>query len=299
MHHGGMSNELTLPSIPAVIDQLIVAIGGEMAEEVRNGLEDLKAQAMEVALQLRRADLQNLPMSEAVNRWGEFPLLAKLHHGIQPFLCFELNAEQEIVIRDIFRQLGVAPAAVMGARTALFHVAAGTEGPERYIARFLAYEGARLNLMVATWDQPAIEAAGLLRQFDETAEALLATQIEEVPAGDESFSVFVAQVMLHLFVAVEDRQEELVAAVTHVKDDLQRRTRAIARARTFGSAKNAVLRNDLARDNERKASRELADIFPEILATTNHVDKVRSLLPEAAPAQRRRVIDLLREGGDQ
>lgn len=287
-----MKNALTLPQPLA---DLIEVLPPELASEVRSGLGILRIKAAQLAVELISAEAEEIAMSVAVHRPADYPLTAKIHHGMEAFLLYELDDQQAALVREFYRRLSDAPGLIGDVRKAIFDVARDDVGPWASVARFFAYEAARLNLLLATWEVPEVEASSLLREFDVEAEHVLCEQLVELPRDVRPLEILVGELMVRLNAAVEERAAELAAVVDEVRVEIARRTFAVRVARTLSPEKNVVLRNALAPDEERMASSQLRELFPELFSSAEQIDQVRHRLKDAKPTKRTRVIDLIRE----
>lgn len=281
--------------LPKPLAELLDLLQPEIANEVRSGLSILRIKAAQLAVELISAAAEEIPMSVAVHRPADYPLTVKIHHGMEAFLLYELDDEQAALVRAFYRRLSDAPGLIGEVRKAIFDVAREDVGPWASVARFFAYEAARLNLLLATWEVPEVEASSLLREFDLEAEHVLCEQLVALPRDVRPLEMLVGELMVRLNAAVEERAAELASVVDEVRAEIARRTVAVSVARTLSPEKNVVLRNALAPDEERMASSQLLEIFPELFSSAEQVDQVRHRLKDAKPTKRTRVIDLIRE----
>ena len=81
--------------------------------------------------------------------------------------------------------------------------------PDAALCRFLLWTAIRVNLLVATWDAPAVEAIGTLAEMETRAEEVLRELLDVremvVEPDVRPLTVMVSEMLVHTSISVKDR----------------------------------------------------------------------------------------------
>jgi hypothetical protein len=271
--------------------------------EIERDIPRLMLQAGALAWEVMRAEEDGIRYAEAVHR-PEFPLMGRVHYGLADMLQWRLTPELREALQELARH--AERGEFDDARRLLFIIAFRRRDPEAAIARFLLFEGVCLNLLLATWDRPDVEAIGALAEV--VAEAQ--TVVDELlghPAMYEDdvrpLHVLVAEMVIHL----EQRHARRVAALRNQMgeflQDLVEQVEATRLVRSLDASDAAVFRPGPF--PESFGSQQIADRYPWHFPSANAVEKRRSRLRARLRRQdwlvdprRDRVVDVLL-GGDR
>lgn len=253
--------------------------------EIAEALPALRLEAMRLALEVMQAERDNIPYADAVRR-VDFPLMGRVHFGLEDLLQHRLPPFLREAIRSL---IGAARCGEFDElRRAMFDGAANDD-PQAALLRFLLYEGARFDLMVATWDIPELEVVGALARVDREAQRILQERLAmpHMHAPDvRPLHVLWADLALHAFGDAE-------AATQSLQDPesiglVQRLTEITRIIRGLDAAYAAVARADAF--SEEMGSQQLVDRYPWHFSTSNAVDKRRSRLRQAVSEGRPPVV---------
>ena len=285
--------------LPQPLSDILNLLPSPMVAEVRSAFTLLQIKGAQLAVESAAAEIEGLAFSDAVHRPADYPLMSKIHRGMEAFLLYELKAEHAEAMRAFFKRLDRSPRLLGEARAMIFDLARATNNAWAAAARFLAYEAGRLNLLVRTWDAPQVEAIGVLRDFDVEAERVMRKQLAEISGDVRPLEVLVSELMIRLTRAYRKRAAEIDAVVSEIRDEVRHRTQWVTFARNMTPAKNLIIKNALVPTADRLASAELVELFPELFSSANQVDAARRRLSlkDANAERNTRVLDLLREEG--
>jgi len=264
--------------------------------EIASSIDTIGLEAIQLAAEVMRAERDGIPFHVAANRM-DFPLLGRVHHGMADFLRHRVPRQ----VRETLQKMAAAAQqdAFEEVRLATFTCAQG-DGPEAALTRFFIYEGVRLNLLVLTWDDAAVEALGCLDTIDRTAQECVADflrTVDPVREGVRPLHVLVTEMFLRMMQdysamrAWVRQSKEVFQAIESLID-------ATAVTRKLDAKDAAVVRGQL----DELGSQEIADRYPWHFATAGAVDQRRSRLTRRLSGGRRlkpsrdRLIDILRDG---
>lgn len=263
--------ELVLDSVRAVARHY----PAWLQAEIELALPSVALEASRLALEVMQAERDGIPYAEAVRRI-DLPLMGRVHFGLEDLLQSRLPP----ALRDAVRSLAHAAkrGEFEGFRRALFAGAAREGEPQAALLRFLLYEGARIDLLVATWDLPELEALGTLGRIDREAQAVLSRRLAmpEMHDGEvRPLHVVMAELAVRAFgdadaasLAAQEQSEAMdfilqLAEVTRTIRGLDAPYAAVARADAF---------------EEEMDSQRLVDVYPWHFRSPNAVDQRRSRL---------------------
>ncbi len=192
----------------------LMTIAPEYSNDILVGIRQLKVASKRLAYEVLDALSQGVNFSEAVVREMEYPLMYRMHVGVTDLLQKSLPEEMEPLMHR-FQETPQIPV-FEKLRENLAQVASF---PQLYaeedcaLARFLLFQGIRLNLVAATWIEsspgkfgPFDRFGGSIKDLDRIAEEELVICIamaeENLPDGKTlSFNFVVAGALqkLHQF----------------------------------------------------------------------------------------------------
>jgi len=245
-----------------------------LQDEVEGALPSLGLEATRLALEVMQAEQDGIPFADAVRRI-DFPLMGRLHFGVEDMLQHRIPAEFRQTIR------GLAAATKRGEfdelRRAIFTGASAAD-PQGALLRFLIHEGNNIDVLVATWDVPEFEVLGALGTTEYESQRVLYQRLAmpEMHADDiRPFHVMLAELVEHAVgdatavARVLQEREEAVDLVLQLVEA----TRTI---RALDAPNAAVARADTF--DEEIGSQQLVDRYPWHFTSVNAVDQRRSRL---------------------
>lgn len=245
-----------------------------MQAEVEEALPALSLEATRLGLEVMQAEQDGVPFADAVRRI-DFPLMSRLHFGIEDLLQHRIPKE----FRKTIRRLAAATkrGEFDDLRRALF-AAAAAAGPEGALLRFIIHEGNNIDLLVATWDAPEFEVLGALGRAEYEGQRALyqSLAMPEMHAHDiRPFHVMLSELVVRAFGDAAD-----VALVLNghgeAVDVVLQLVEATRTIRGLDAADAAVARADSF--DEDIGSQELVDRYPWHFSSVNAVDQRRSRL---------------------
>lgn len=298
----------TLREAPlSAFSDLLSFISGSYPPEVREVLEaelpELKRQALRLALEIETAETQGLMYVDAVKRPMSFPLMTKLHHGAVAMLQYELPPEAVAHLRHFVESLVTRDSSDVW-RAVMAAMAAQTI--EGALLRFVVYQATRIERWLRAWALPAVEASGALARIDRDAQQTLEhwlSQSSSLPSDVSVMKLVDAEIMVRLQVLSEERADELRALQVDAMDHFQAMVAAVTIARELSIEDAIVVRNEYQEElgEQRLASAELADMYPDQFPSANAVDqrahRVRTAIANRAlpfRGDRPRLLDFFR-----
>jgi hypothetical protein len=160
---------------PAAVATLLGHIAGVLPPSLRalvdNAAPLMSVSAARLGLEALDAEQRAVRFSSAVKRASEFPLMGRVYFGAVNLLQWQVPQN---VRQAVCTVLSHALAGKFDStRKLLFVIAQRKNDPEAALCRFLLWSAVRLNLLVLTWDEPQVEAAGILDDIENRTEALL------------------------------------------------------------------------------------------------------------------------------
>jgi len=277
--------------------QLISLYPEPLRPVVEAGLPALKFQMMRLAFEVMEAESTGTVFASAVHRPGDYPLMARCHFGIVDILQYEVPSNARDNVISVFERVQSWQNLEVFRRAA-FCRAAG-DGPEAALMRFVLYQAIRFNLWVLTWDEPSVEAVGVMQRLDSEAEQTLRKRLMMPSTYDEAVRP------LHILVA--EALEAAQRGLTDAAIDLPQRfgellefNLAILKARELCAADAVLVRNEYSTHigEEKLGSIRLAERHPHLFPSSCAVDTRRSRLTRALPgktASRTRLIDIIHD----
>lgn len=189
------SNSVVVP-LAAYIAQLYPP---SLRQEIEEATPTLVLHARRLGNEVLLAESQGMRFSEAVAH-GDFPVMERTYFGAQAMLQYRLPpALRDAVLAMIEHGLN---GGFESARKLIFAIAANRDDVDAAMCRFLLWVGVRLNLLLATWDNPAVEARGTLREMEDVAEKMLRELLElpEVILHEQvrPLHLLVAEMLVHM-----------------------------------------------------------------------------------------------------
>lgn len=220
--------------------------------EVQRGVEAIKLGAMQLALELAQAETIGVPMADAVRDADNYPHLVQAHNSILDVLTLELPKEFTPFLQCVAAMPNPPPLDEM--TRDLARVGATAQGPQRALARFILFEGVRLQLLVTMWRQtPDLHRLGIDdyswdRQASDNLDVLLAhPQDLEGPDPIRPLEVVLTATLTDLLKYVGEAERALGQIEADVRARYARRA-MVEEALLDANARDAVLiRNCLAR----------------------------------------------------
>ena len=177
-----------------------------LREEIEAATPALALHATRLGTEVLLAEEQGLRFSQAVVH-SDFPLMERVYFGLQAMLQHRLTPELRDAVNAMI-QHGIE-GGFDSAREMLVAVATNRDDPDSAMCRFLLWVSVRINLLVASWDSPAVMASGALDAMEDRAEEVL-RELLRVPnlicqEGVRPLNVLVAEMLLHTGREVRER----------------------------------------------------------------------------------------------
>lgn len=288
-----------LKVLTGLFDLVLSVYPPDLTAAIRDELPWLRSRAFRLAVELQDAEERHVTYAEAACLPTEFPLVARIHHGVIAMLNEELPLEALHAMRDAIAR--AKKLSIDGARDALAELTRA-ETYEGALLRFFIYQSARIERWVRTWDKPAFEASGALSRLDDEAQDRLTYWLcMPTPFPNvRPLAVASAELLLRLEQVAAELRGDLESAALETLERFQYLMDAATRSREMPLADAVVVRNEYAQvlGERRLASSELAEYYPRHFPSINAVDKrrerVRRGLARSGPRAIPRVVDLAR-----
>lgn len=247
---------------------------GRLRTEVENDIPSLSIAAGRLAMEVLDAETSGLKYIDAIEL-PTYPLMARVHHGMLDTLQWRMPPQILGPMRTVCQS--AARGDFDPFRKLIFHVATRRNDPEAALARFLLFQGIRLNLYIWTWEQPEFEAWGCLQQVEDEAQEILenwlvAPEMQETEV--RPLHVLVADAVLQLGRRASHMTSFLREHIGDVIDEMILMADATQLVRTLEAADAAVFRP--GRSKEKLGSQRIADRFPWHFPSANAVEQRRS-----------------------
>lgn len=242
--------------------------------EIENDLPSLSIAAGRLAMEILDAETNGLKYIDAIEL-PSYPLMARVHYGVLDTLQWRMPPQILGPLRTVCQS--AARGDFDPFRKLIFDVATRRNDPEAALARFLLFQGIRLNLYIWTWEQPEFEAWGCLRQVEDEAQETLETWLMAPEIQDTEvrpLHILVADAVLQLGRRASRMTSLLRAHIRDVVDEMTLMTDATRLVRALDAADAAVFRPGHAK--EKAGSQRIADRFPWHFPSANAVEQRRS-----------------------
>ena len=272
-------------------------------EPIRSQIEcempSIALHTTQLALEVVAAETSGLSFLAAVQR-PRYPLMARIHFGLLDIMQTELPRELRQGVRDLLDR--AAQGEFDPVRRLLFEVARRRSDPEAALARFLLFQAVRLNLYLATWDAPHLEAWGSLRRVERMAQRIVGELLEVDAMFDPDvrpLHVLVKEALIHVAIDAARIEVALRENVPAFMDKMALLTEAHRVVRELDAKDAAVFRPGITA--EKLGSQRIADRYPHWFRSANAVDQQRSRFrktfnPEQPPvSEGNRLVDVIRE----
>lgn len=221
-----------------------------MREVVTTGIQGLRLEAAQLGIEVLRAEHRGISYADASLRPGDFPLMARVHHGVVDLLQLELGTEETAGISAFLEHASQMD--MSGFETTCFSIAALDEqSPQPALFRFLVFQMLRLSIWVSTWRSggAALEAVGVLHELDREAELTLRWRCRQTAMKNPEIRpmrVLIAELYEQLERIWNQRREEILAHRRRSMDAyVEQLIRACSMAREADAADAALLRNQI------------------------------------------------------
>jgi len=285
------------PLILTLVRQIQPFIPAHLHEQLEREAPAVSLAAIRLGWEVLDAEQRQVRFSDAVERAGEFPLMGRVYFGAVNLLQHQLTPPIRAALQSILNHTIEGKFEPM--RKLLFAIAQRRGDPEAALCRFLLWAGVQLNLLIMTWNQPQIEAAGVLGKMEDKAEEILKELLEVSDIHEPDFRPLHAlvaaglQEMLVTAAAVPVLVDALGEFQTSLTDTLQM-VRGL-------EARDAAIINP-GRFTGVPGSQQILDRFPQHeFQSANAIDqrrgRIRKKLASPTPAEDRLVDLLLAAGG--
>lgn len=177
-----------------------------LREEIEAATPALALHATRLGTEVLLAEERGLRFSQAVIH-ADFPLMERVYFGLQALLQHRLTPELRDAVNAMI-QHGIE-GGFDSARELIFAVAMHRDDPDAAMCRFLLWGSVRLNLLLASWDDPEVQASGALDAMEDRAEEVL-RELLQMPnhifqEDVRPLNVLVAEMLLHTGKEVRER----------------------------------------------------------------------------------------------
>lgn len=191
-----------------------------LRREIEAATPALALHATRLGTEVLLAEEQGLRFSQAVIH-PDFPLMERVYFGLQALLQHRLTPELRDAVNAMI-QHGIE-GGFDSARELLFAFATHRDDPDSAMCRFLLWVSVRLNLLVASWDDPEVQSSGALDAMEDRAEEVL-RELLQVPnlifqEDVRPLNVLVAEMLIH---TSDDVRERLALAMGQYGGELTR-----------------------------------------------------------------------------
>lgn len=291
-----ISEEVPVLMVRNMIQQVIAFYPEALREQIEMELPGLALQASQLGLEIMLAERQGLRYAEAVVR-PDFPKMGRVCWGATNLLQWRVPPNIVLALKDLleFAALG----GLDPARRLLFELATRRDDPEAALCRFLLWVAVRLNLVIATWDIPEVEACGALADVENAAEDILREVLGTGAFSDPDLRplhLLISEMMLRLRADVRARFGHAMTELSTAWSEMFRSAEAIGRVRELDARDAAMFQP--GRSSGPLGSQQIADRFPHHFPSANAMEQRRSRRArrtEAANLAEDRFIDLIRE----
>jgi len=286
--------------VPKLLDYVIALLPQAIQESARSEIPAITIATSRLALEVFDAESRQVSFAVAVSD-PSFPLMGRVHHGLTDTLLYRLDPMMIRAMGQILYQSECGDFDPI--RQLMFAVATQRSTPESSLCRFLLWEAMRMNLLIATWDTPIIEAAGCLHDVGVKAEKLLAEFLDKPMMLEDD----VRPLNILVAAAAEGLEEsiaqfrEAVGRHSHTCEAILGIEGILATVRQLDARSAAVLWP--GQFSGELGSQQIADRYPHHFPSANAVEAQRSrtlkkLESGAPPASGGvRLIDVLRNDG--
>lgn len=283
------------PVIGTLLWQILPLLPAHLHEQLEREAPAVALETMRLGLEILAAEQRGIRFSAAVERAAEFPLMGRVYWGMQNLL----QSQVPPVIQDAFRTM--LSQAIDGKfeswRRLLFAVSRRKNDPEAALCRFLIWSAVRINLLIATWHQPEVQACRVLDDLEDRTEDVL-KKLFAVLGVDEPdcrpLHMLVAIVLKEAFAAMKPL---LLGGMTEIEAEMADALRVIRGL----EARDAAMFTP-GRSSGAIGSQQIVDRYPQHdFTSANAMEQRRSRIArksaERAPVSDR-VIDLILATGE-
>lgn len=261
-------------AVRTVVDHLRALLPAAFQQALDAGLPDLELQGARLGLEALDAEERGLLFTEAAKQHGDFPLIARLHHGLIPFLEGALPTELVDGLRAMLRS--AASGDFDDVRFALLAAAMPQHrNPHAALWRLLAFQGCRMNLWLFARRRPAIEFSGVLSRFDRGAERLFRRRLASTATFDETLGAPLDLVLADLVAALD---RFAASEASRIGPDVMAMLEKYAeQSRLLSPPDKVLLRNDMAdlHDDEERGAADLCNVHPRLFSSADALYKRR------------------------
>lgn len=258
---------------------LVHYIAGFYPDRLRQEIEDaspiLALHATRLGTEVLLAEEQGLRFSQAVIH-PDFPLMERVYFGLQAVLQHRLTPELRDAVNAMI-QHGIE-GGLDSARELLFAVATHQNDPDASMCRFFLWAGIRLNLLVASWDDPEVQASGALDAMEDRAEEALREllQVPDVIFREDvrPLNVLVAEMLLRTGAEVRERMDLAMAQYAEEMTQLMTNAEALTLVRQLDD-RHAVLFQPGPFEGQ-PGSTQIARRYPMQHPSPNALEQTRS-----------------------
>lgn len=284
------------PLILTLVRQIQSFIPAYLHEQLEREAPAVSLAAIRLGWEVLDAEQRQVRFSEAVERAGEYPLMGRVYFGAVNLLQHQLTPPIRAALQGVLNHAIDGKFEPM--RKLLFAIAQRRGDPEAALCRFLLWAGVQLNLFIMTWNQPQIEAAGVLGKMEDRAEEILKELLDTSDIHEPDFRP------LHALVAAVLQEMLVTAASVPVLVD------ALGEFQTSLTETFQMVRGLEARDaaiinpgrfTGVSGSQQILDRFPQHeFKSANAIDqrrgRIRRQVASPTPAEDR-LVDLLLAAG--
>ena len=280
------------PVIGVLLRQVLPLLPADLHEPLEREAPAVALEAMRLGMEVMAAEQRGVRFSSAVERAAEFPLMGRVYWGMQNLLQSQVPPS----IREAFRTM--LDQAIDGKfdswRHLLFAVSRRKGDPEAALCRFLIWSAVRINLLIATWHQPQVQACRVLDSLEDRTEEVLRElfDVSDIEEPDcRPLHMLVAIVLQEAYAAMKPL---LMGGMTEIEAEMAHALRVVRGL----EARDAAMFSP-GRSSGAIGSQQIVDRYPQHdFKSANAMEQRRSRIakkPGQLPTVSDRVIDLIHE----
>lgn len=199
------ANQETQPTaLATLLEHIAAALPPSLRPQIEKAGPLVSLSAARIGLEALDAERRALRFSSAVERAAEFPLMGRVHFGALNLLHWQVPKNVRHAVCAVLTQ--ALTGRFESTRKLLFLIAQRRDDPEAALCRFLLWSAVRINLLILTWDEPQVEALGVLDDIEDRTEAVLREllTVEDIQESDcRPLHTLVAALLVNAYASAE------------------------------------------------------------------------------------------------
>lgn len=191
-------------AIATLLGHIATVLPASLRPQVEQAVPTISVSAARLGLEVLDAERRAIRFSSAVERSAEFPLIGRVYFGALNLLQCQMPQNVRKAMSTLLTQ--ALSGQFESTRRLLFLIARREDDPEAALCRFLLWCAVRINLLILTWNEPQVEAIGVLDSIEERAEDVLREllTVEEIEETDcRPLHALVAAMLVDAYAAAQ------------------------------------------------------------------------------------------------